>query len=113
MEEKKEQGPVITRANMGTPEACLYIGGLAARSLELFGQATFVISPEGDIVVYANPTHIFIHPDATREEGGKNYRLVRPILGSGRPQYAAWHQNELWEVEFLDESGKVPSGKDH
>ena len=97
------QPPVeMTRDNLESLGALETLATIAAASLKHYGQVTFVMRPDGG-VAFANPAHVHIHPQAVEDLGDKPYRLVRPILGDGRPNYVVWRDGILWEVAFIDE----------
>jgi len=54
--------------------------------------------------------HVYIHPQAVEDTAGREYRHVRPILGDGKPNYAAMKDGILWEVEFVDEKSEENPG---
>jgi hypothetical protein len=90
------------------PDVIHHLGELAAAGLTALGQVTLFRNPDGKVCI-ANPVHVFFAPGALLEDDGEDlppYRWVRPIMGSGRPQYAAWRDGELWEIEFED--GELP-----
>jgi tRNA1(Val) A37 N6-methylase TrmN6 len=91
----------MTRENLDTLGALETLATIAAASLKQYGQATFVMRPDGG-VAFANPLHVHIHPQAVEDLGDKPYHFVRPILGDGRPNYVAWKNGILWEVDFDD-----------
>ena len=102
----------ITRDNLMSDEAIMFLGAMAARSLELFGQVTFLMSGSGSVSV-ANPVHVYLDTSAWVDDDRTDpprYHYVRPVLGQGKPQYVAWRNGELWEIEFEDESQQATSG---
>ena len=99
----------LTRENLQTQSAIEMLGAIAAGGLKEYGQATFVMRPDGG-VAYANPTHVHIHPDAVPDIKNKPFRTVRPILGNGRPAYVVWKNGVLWEIEFVDEEPEKNAG---
>lgn len=102
----------ITRDNLMSDEAILFLGAMAAKSLELFGQVTFLMSGSGGVSV-ANPVHVYLDTSAWLDDDAHKlprYRYVRPVLGQGKPQFVAWKNGELWEIEFEDESQPTESG---
>jgi hypothetical protein len=102
----------ITRDNLMSDEAILFLGAMAAKSLELFGQVTFLMSGSGGVAV-ANPVHVYLDTSAWLDDDARalpKYRYVRPVLGQGKPQYVAWKNGELWEIEFEDEPQPAKGG---
>lgn len=108
----------ISRPDLQRQDAIYFLGLMAARSLETLGQVTFLMSQD-DKVAIANPTHVYLDAKAvvTDDPSGKSppFRWVRPILGQGRPQYVAWKNGELWEIEFEEpyESEQAESSEPH
>lgn len=112
MEEEDRSVPTVelSRDNLQTQPAIEMLGTIAAGSLKEYGQATFVMRPDGG-VAFANPTHVHVHPQAVPDLQDRPFRTVRPILGNGRPAYVVWKNGMLWEIEFVDEeSNKDTSG---
>jgi len=91
----------MTRDNLESLGALETLATICAAGLKKYGQATFVMRPDGG-VAFANPAHVHIHPQAIEDLGDKPYRLVRPILGDGRPNYVVWKDGILWEIAFED-----------
>lgn len=89
----------MTRENLATAEAVEMLGRISAASLKQYGQVTFVMRPDGG-VAYANNDFVHIEPQAVPDLVDRPHRLVRPILGDGRPQYVMWKDGILWEVAF-------------
>lgn len=92
----------ITRDNLMSDEAILYLGAVVAKSLELFGQVNLLLSGSGSVAI-ANPVHVYFSVDAYTDEDvheAPPYKWVRPVLGQGKPQFVAWRNGELWEIEF-------------
>lgn len=102
----------MTRDNIDSIEALETLATIAAAGLRHYGQVTFVMRPDGG-VAFANPAHVHIHPQAIEDLGDMPYRFVRPILGDGRPNYVAWKDGILWEIEPTDEPRKENSGRQH
>ncbi len=102
----------LNRSNLETQPAIEMLGAIAAGGLKEYGQATFVMRPDGG-VAFANPAHVHIHPDAVPDIADRPFREVRPILGTGRPQYVVWKNGILWEIEFLDEDPEKYPGRTH
>lgn len=99
----------INRENLGTEGAVTTLGAIAAASLKTYGQATFVMRDDGG-VAFANPAHVHVHPQAIEDMGDRPFRYKRPILGDGRPNFVAWKDGILWEVEFSDDDAEPKSG---
>lgn len=95
------------------PNVWAFLGGLASHQLRAFGQVTFVIGAT-DKVVMANPVHVYLDVSAVVEgedvEKVPAYRYLRPVIGSGRPQYVAMRDGQLWEIEFIDEEPSEEAG---
>lgn len=110
-EKKTPPQPTVemTRDNLETPGALELLAALAVAGLKNYGQVTFVMRPDGG-VAFANPAHVHVHPQAVEDLGDKPYRLVKPILGDGRPNYVIWKDGILWEVEIVDEQPEAGSG---
>jgi hypothetical protein len=107
----------INRDDLLRDDAVYFIGLMAAKGLMAFGQVTFLMSAD-DKVCLANPTQVYFDVGAAIVDDMDpslvpKYKWVRPILGSGRPQYVAYRDGELWEIEFVDESEEEPSSGDH
>jgi len=121
---KKEQLEVlpplqeIGRAELLRDDAVYYLGLMAAKGLTAFGQITLIMGAD-DKVCVANPVHVYLDAqaiidDAMPVDQVPNFKYVRPVLGSGRPQYCAWKEGELWEIEFIDEEPEEnPSRGNH
>ena len=102
MTDKQKPTVEMSRDNLETLGALEILASIAAAGLKHYGQATFVMRPDGG-VAFANPAHVHIHPQAVEDIGDKPYRLVRPILGDGLPNYVVWKDGILWEVELTDQ----------
>jgi len=102
----------ISRSDLRKQASVYFIGLMAARSLETFGQVTLIMSDD-DKVAIANPVHVYLDAGAfigdEKMAKAPNYHWVRPVLGQGKPQYCAWRSGELWEIEF-DEEPETPIG---
>lgn len=98
----------MTKDNLDTLGALETLATIAAAGLKQYGQVTFIMRPDGG-VAFANPAHVHVHPQAIEDLGDKPYRFVRPILGDGRPNYVAWKNGILWEIEFTDEQPEAKS----
>jgi hypothetical protein len=86
-------------------DVIFHLGELAAAGLSSVGQVTLIMNPSGNVCI-ANPLHVFMAPESVLDEDTEEvppFRWVRPVLGSGRPQYAAWRDDQLWEIEFEGE----------
>lgn len=96
----------IGRAELLRDDAVYYLGLMAAKGLTAFGQITLIMGAD-DKVCVANPVHVYLDAQAIIDDVSvdqvPDYKYVRPVLGSGRPQYCAWRDGELWEIEFVDE----------
>lgn len=99
----------LTKDNLETQAAVEMLGAIAAGGLKEYGQATFVMRPDGG-VAYANPAHVHVHPDAVPDIADKPFRIVRPVLGTGRPAFVVWKNGILWEIEFLDGESEKNTG---
>ena len=104
MEEKKPLVPLkeISRQDLKRQDAVYFLGLCAANQLEKLGIAVFTLSPDGKVAM-PNPTHVYLDADAYMNEDIQSlppFKWVRPILGQGKPQYVAWRNGELWEIEF-------------
>lgn len=96
----------IGRADLMRDDAVYFIGLMAVKGLAAFGHATLIMGAD-DKVCIADPTKVYLDAataiaDDTPDEELK-FRYVRPILPTGRPQFVAWRDSELWEIEFTDE----------
>lgn len=91
-------GDELSKENLETAGSVEILGAIAAASLKHYGQATFVMRPDGG-VAFANPDHVHILPEAVEDIGDQPFRLVRPLLGDGRPAYVIWKDGILWEIE--------------
>lgn len=82
-------------------DAIYFLGLMAAQGLRNFGQVTFIMGADQKVCV-ANPVHVYLDSQAVTSDDSPAppFKWVRPILGSGRPQYSAWKNGELWEIEF-------------
>ena len=115
----EEQLSEISRADLKRQDAIYFLGLMAAKGLETLGQVTFMMS-EDDKVAVANPTLVYLDAKAVVTDSSPSqevppFRWVRPILGQGRPQYVAWRNGELWEIEFEEpyESQQTEGGEPH
>lgn len=99
----------LTKENLRSQAAIDMLGAIAAGSLKEYGQATFIMRPDGGIA-FANPAHVHVHPQAVPDITDKPFRTVRPILGTGRPAYVVWKNGMLWEIEFVDEEPEEDTG---
>lgn len=103
--ERKDLEPLteIGIADLRRQDAIYFLGMMAARGLELFGQVTLMISGD-DKVAMANPVHVYLDVGAFISDQElpthPPFRWVRPVLGQGKPQYVAWKEGVLWEIEF-------------
>jgi hypothetical protein len=98
----------IGRKDLLRDDAVYFIGLMAAKGLAAFGQVTLIMGSD-DKVCIANPTQVYLDVGAVINDDSDpallpKFKWVRPILGSGRPQYVAYRDGELWEIEFVDES---------
>lgn len=92
-------------------DVIFHLGELVAAALTSVGQITMFKNPDGNVCI-ANPVHVYMAPGAVLEDEGDEvppFHWVRPILTSGRPQYAAWRDGQLWEIEF-DGEPPPPAG---
>jgi len=96
----------ISKQDLLRDDAVYFIGLMAAKSLMTFGQITLVMGASETVCV-ANPTQVYLDAGAIIDDEGLSevppFKWVRPILSSGRPQYVAWRDGELWEIEFEDD----------
>ena len=95
-------------------DAIFYLGLMAARGLKEHGTFTFLVREDGKIAM-PNPTYVHIEAGALLvDEGDKlpPYRFVRPVLGSGKPQYVAWRDGTLWEIEFTRQAQTTTGDQD-
>jgi hypothetical protein len=86
-------------------DAIYFLGMMAAHGLRNFGQVTLIVGGN-DKVCVANPVHVYLDSQAMLNEDLEKlppFRWVRPVLGSGKPQYCAMREGEMWEIEFLEE----------
>jgi len=100
----KEQMEMVTvgAEELRRRDVIFHLGELVAAGLTSVGQITMFKNPDGNVVI-ANPVHVYMAAGAVLEDEGDDippFRWVRPILTSGRPQYAAWKGDQLWEIEF-------------
>lgn len=108
----------ITKQDLLRDDAVFFIGLMAAKSLMTFGQITLVMGASETVCV-ANPTQVYLDAGAILDDEDLTelppYKWVRPILASGRPQYVAWRDGELWEIEFEDDlqEQEDPGGSNH
>lgn len=85
---------------------------LAGLCLRGAGSVTFILDDDQN-VRWANPVHVYLDENAVLEETpGRAYRWLRPIVGEGKPQYVAWRNGQLWEIEFLNEYEAEESSSD-
>ena len=108
----------IGRADLLRDDAIYFIGLMAAKGLAVFGHATLIMGAD-DKVCIANPTKVYLDAGAIITDDmplgvEPKFKYVRPILATGRPQYVAWRDSELWEIEFTDEEPEEdPGSSDH
>ena len=103
-ESKKLEEPLreISQHDLRRQDVVYFLGLMASRSLESFGQVTFMMGSDNKVAM-ANPVHVYLDANAIIE--GDNQKLppfqwIRPVLGQGKPQYVAWKNGELWEIVF-------------
>lgn len=102
----------IGRDDLKREDAIYFIGLMAAHSLEQCGQVNMVLGAN-DKVCIANPLHVyfdagaFVHEDLSELPP---FEWKRPVLSGGRPQYVAWRNGQLWEIEFKDEETESAGG---
>ena len=92
-------------------DAIFFLGVMASRGLEAFGQVSMVISGSGKVSI-ANPVHVYYDVSAWMDDDISElppFTWVRPILGQGKPQYVAWKDGELWEIKFDNEKSSEPT----
>ena len=92
----------VGREELQRRDVIFHLGELVAAALLSVGQVTMFRNPDGNVCI-ANPVHVYMAPGALLEDDGGEvpaFHWVRPILTSGRPQYAAWREGQLWEIEF-------------
>lgn len=95
----------VTLEHLDAPGIQSWIGGLAASQLKAMGTVTLFIGDDNKLRV-ANPVHVYLGPEAVIDEDEQEprpFRWVRPILGEAKPQFAAWKDGTLWEIEFYDD----------
>jgi hypothetical protein len=107
----------IGRADLFRDDAVYFLGLMAAKGLAAFGMVTLTMGVD-DKVCIANPVHVYLDAQAmvnddVGEDQLSKFKWVRPILGSGRPQYTAWRNGELWEIEFTNEPEEESGSGDH
>lgn len=107
----------IGKQELQRDDAIFFLGLMAAKSLLTIGQVTLIMGADEDVCI-ANPTQVYLGAGAIIDDGKMteipDFKWVRPILPSGRPQYAAWRDGELWEIEFIDEEPEEKtSDSDH
>lgn len=91
----------MTKENLDSPAAAEMLATIAVASLKQYGQVSFILRPDGG-VAFANPVHVYFHPQSVEDLGGRPYRFVRPIVGAGKPNFVLWRDGILWEVEPED-----------
>lgn len=85
--------------------AIMFLGTIAAKSLQTFGTSTIFSKEDGSVWV-PNPLHVFLHPDADPERPKGPMKFVRPILGEPVPRYIDFKDGQPWVVTIEeDESG--------
>ena len=90
----------------------MWLGKLVAVQLKAVGTVTLFLGEDGNIRL-ANPLHVYLDGPAMMQDedfGERPFRWVRPVVGEGKPQYAAWRDDVLWEVEFVDEPDRQKEG---
>jgi hypothetical protein len=100
--------------DLNDSDVVVYLGIMAARSLSLYGQVTMLVTMDQNVAI-ANPVHVYLDEKAVLSEDlpeAPRFEYVRPVLGTGRPQYCAWKDGELWEIRFLD-AEEDQSSEDH
>jgi len=101
----------LFRTDLDREDAMYFLGLMAAHSLKTFGQVNMMIAAN-DRVCIANPIHVYFDAGAYVHEDLAElppFQWKRPIVSEGRPQYVAWREGELWEIEF-DEEPEAKSG---
>lgn len=94
----------VTLEHLDAPGIQSWIGGMAAKQLKAMGTITLFIGEDNKLRV-ANPVHVYLGPGAVidEEQEDRSFRWVRPIIGEAKPQFAAWKDGTLWEIEFTDD----------
>lgn len=93
----------ITLDNIDSPEAQIWLGLLTADQLKAMGSVTLFVAEDGGIRA-ANPLHVYLDgPEVYEGLPSNRYRWLRPIVGEMKPQYVAWRDGQLWEIEFVPE----------
>ena len=81
----------------------LHLGELCAAALASQGQIHLFLHEDGTLRI-ANPLHVYLDAAALSEDGHQpKFRWRRPVLGADKPQYVAWRDSQLWEIEILGE----------
>lgn len=105
MTEKREEVDVH-RNHLSNPRTQLWLGSMVATHLLKMGTITLFLGDDGKLRT-ANPLHVYLGPQALiddESDGERPFRWVRPVVGEAKPQFAAWKDNTLWEIEFNERS---------
>jgi hypothetical protein len=115
---KKENLFEINREDLINPGVYTEIGKQVAYLLTRHRVVTLFVHND-DSICFANPLHIYL--DAN-EDGvyldsqhaltppPEPYRLTRPVIAEGRPQWVVWRRGQLWEVEPINKEDEDGSG---
>jgi len=114
MAEKKEEKRIdVRKDHLSNPRTRLWLGALVSVQLQAVGTITLFLGEDGKVRV-ANPLHVYLGPQAMiddESEDERPFRWVRPVIGEAKPQFAAWRDDTLWEIEFTDgHSSKEETG---
>lgn len=113
MVEKKEEKKIdLQRSHLSNPRTQLWLGSLASTQLLVMGTVTFFLGEDGKVRV-ANPLHVYLDGKAMIDDESdeeRPFRWVRPVIGEAKPQYVAWKDNALWEIEFTDGHSREEEG---
>jgi hypothetical protein len=102
---KEDADIELLKSHLSNPGTHLWLGGLVCKQLQAMGTITLFLSEDDGKVRIANPLHVYLGSQAMIDEDSDDrpFRWLRPVVGEAKPQFVAWRNGDLWEIEFTDE----------